>query len=121
MDDQDIDLKQSDETTGTGFSEDDVFFECPRCGKSMAISKAGVGMVIECAECGLEIIVPEPGETAESADARGEEISSAGETVYGGDTEYKLTRETRDILFDEIAAIQRSLDRLVAALESLEA
>jgi transcription elongation factor Elf1 len=120
MEDQDIDMKQSDEATEAGFSEDDVFFECPRCGKSMAISKDGIGMVVNCTECGLDIIVPEPGEPAESADVQDEEIAKASKTVYAGDIEYKLTRETRDILFDEIAAIQRSLDRLVSALESLE-
>lgn len=112
------------DTVGNGdeseFDEDDVFFECPRCGHSMAISNDGIGMVVSCTECGLDVIVPSPGEDAESAgtESSGDE-SEAKAPRKPEDDGYHVSRTQRDMIFDEIASIQRSLDRLVADLDSL--
>jgi predicted RNA-binding Zn-ribbon protein involved in translation (DUF1610 family) len=36
----------------------DVVFECPRCGKSMVIDEAAIGLMVECVGCGADVIVP---------------------------------------------------------------
>ena len=37
---------------------DDIVFNCPHCGKSLAIEGRAVGMAIFCPDCRKEIIVP---------------------------------------------------------------
>jgi len=45
--------------------EGDIVFECPKCGKSLAIEAAGAGMQVACTDCGANVIVPFPGMEAE--------------------------------------------------------
>lgn len=40
------------------FSEDDLFFTCPHCGKSMAIEKRGMGLTVQCPDCQGLVKVP---------------------------------------------------------------
>jgi len=40
------------------FSEDDLFFTCPHCGKNMAIEKRGMGLTIQCPDCRGLVKVP---------------------------------------------------------------
>lgn len=112
----------------TQFADDDVFFECPRCGKSMAIAKEGVGMVVNCPQCSLAVVVPAPGGEAEYADADDlhedfdvESIEKSDEVAVMNtepqNSGYTLSKEKRDLLFDEMAGIQSALDRIVAILD----
>lgn len=56
--------------TNENFTEDDIFFECPHCGKSMAIDKRGMGLTIECPDCGGLVRVPTESEAnVESPDS----------------------------------------------------
>lgn len=48
----------SDASAANQFTDDDIFFECPHCGKSMAIDKRGMGLTIECPDCGGLVRVP---------------------------------------------------------------
>lgn len=36
----------------------DILFDCPHCGKSLAIAPAGRGLVIPCTDCGRHVQVP---------------------------------------------------------------
>lgn len=36
----------------------DIVFECPRCGKSMVIDDAAIGLMVECVRCRANVIVP---------------------------------------------------------------
>ncbi len=114
--------------TGAQFADDDVFFECPRCDKSMAIAKEGIGMVVNCPQCSLAVVVPAPGGEAEYADAEDSQEEFDVESIEQSDevavldtqpknSGYVLSKEKRDLLFDEMAGIQRSLDRIVALLD----
>ena len=38
----------------------DIIFECPQCGKSLAIDPRGIGLVIACPDCRTEVQVPAP-------------------------------------------------------------
>ena len=40
--------------------ETDIIFDCPHCGKSLAIDYRGAGLAIPCTDCGKEVEVPIP-------------------------------------------------------------
>lgn len=40
--------------------ESDIIFDCPHCGKSLAIDYRGAGLTIPCSDCGKEVQVPIP-------------------------------------------------------------
>jgi len=40
--------------------EGDILFDCPHCGKNMAIEPAGAGLMVPCAGCGKDVQVPIP-------------------------------------------------------------
>ena len=40
--------------------EGDILFDCPYCGKSMAIEAAGAGLMVPCAGCGRAVQIPIP-------------------------------------------------------------
>ena len=40
--------------------EGDILFDCPYCGKNMAIESAGAGLMVPCASCGRSVQVPIP-------------------------------------------------------------
>jgi DNA-directed RNA polymerase subunit M/transcription elongation factor TFIIS len=54
----------------------DIVFDCPNCGKSLAVDRLGAGMMIPCSDCGKLVQVPAP-EEAESSEEEGEEPSLA--------------------------------------------
>lgn len=39
---------------------DDIVFECPNCGKSIAVEREGEGLVIDCPGCACKIQIPHP-------------------------------------------------------------
>ena len=51
-------MAKSAPKTDPEFHEDDIFFECPHCGKSMAIERHGMGLTIQCPSCGGLVKVP---------------------------------------------------------------
>jgi transcription elongation factor Elf1 len=40
--------------------ESDIVFDCPYCGKSLAIDYRGAGLTIPCTDCGKSVVVPIP-------------------------------------------------------------
>jgi len=40
--------------------ETDIVFDCPHCGKSLAIDYRGAGLTIPCTDCGRNVEVPIP-------------------------------------------------------------
>ena len=36
----------------------DILFECPACGKSLLVDEAGEGMIVDCPQCHINVIVP---------------------------------------------------------------
>ena len=40
--------------------ETDIIFDCPHCGKSLAIDYRGAGLTIQCSDCGRDVQVPIP-------------------------------------------------------------
>lgn len=112
----------------------DIVFECPHCGKSLAIEAAGAGMEVPCTDCGqlVRVPVPETELTPEEAEDAIAELdaalnSSADELVRLRE-ENEMLRERKAYL-EHVSAIngerlskmaglldgvQRQLDELVA-------
>jgi len=44
----------------TEIKETDIVFDCPHCGKSLAIDYRGAGLTIPCTDCGKKCVVPIP-------------------------------------------------------------
>jgi transcription elongation factor Elf1 len=44
----------------TEIKETDIVFDCPHCGKSLAIDYRGAGLTIPCTDCGKDVEVPIP-------------------------------------------------------------
>ena len=45
---------------GTEIKDTDIVFDCPHCGKSLAIDYRGAGLMIPCTDCGKNVQVPIP-------------------------------------------------------------
>lgn len=45
---------------GTEIRDTDIVFDCPHCGKSLAIDYRGAGLMIPCTDCGKNVQVPIP-------------------------------------------------------------
>jgi len=51
----------TDETQqATSIKDTDIIFDCPYCGKSLAIDYRGAGLTIPCTDCGKSVVVPIP-------------------------------------------------------------
>ena len=46
--------------TAEEIRETDIVFDCPHCGKSLAIDYRGAGLTIPCSDCGNNVQVPIP-------------------------------------------------------------
>jgi len=89
----------------------DIVFECPHCGKSLAIDPRGAGLTIACPDCGNHIQVPIP-EGMEIAD-----IDSSSE-----EQEIRIIH-MREIIAEHqtrIAALEQHVQDLEARRDVLE-
>ena len=103
---------------GGDLQPDDIVFECPTCGKSLAIDPRGVGLVISCADCQTQVQVPE----LEGSDLSGEEtqITEApvdlAEQVRLLERFHAIDQERLQQISAEVGLIQSALDRVVALI-----
>lgn len=96
----------------TEVREGDILFDCPYCGKNMAIESAGAGLMVPCASCGraVQVPIPDPG-TPESPVAARSRSSASGEddpqtTIRQLDAALAMANETIDRLLAEKEALQ---------------
>ena len=57
--------------------DDDMFFECERCGAALVVNCAAAGMTLDCQKCGQPTVVPsiaESRETSESPGTQGDDL-----------------------------------------------
>ena len=81
----------------------DIAFDCPHCGKSLAIDMRGAGLMINCPECQQVVQVPGVPLTERRADA-GQPKAQATDPAA---------------LSEALDASQRKIERLVASLEEV--
>ena len=88
------------------FTDDDIIFECPFCGKSMAIDKRGMGLTITCPECdGLVRVPVVSGKTDRKPD-------SVAMPVEGLADALEESRVELDEMKEKLAAVEALRDKL---------
>ncbi len=50
----------NDKLATADIKETDIVFDCPHCGKSLAIDYRGAGLTIQCSDCDNDVQVPIP-------------------------------------------------------------
>ena len=118
--------------------ETDIIFDCPHCGKSLAIDYRGAGLTITCSDCGNDIEVPIPdGMEIEDVDSSQEDqelrvihlrrsLQHAQERILGLENTVEDLLQRRDELERNQtkqrwnrAAVEERLGLVETAMESL--
>ncbi len=106
----------SDESTQlidtTEIREGDILFDCPYCGKNMAIESAGAGLMVPCANCGKPVQVPIPDSATPEAPVA---AAPRPVPVEGEDPEATIRQ-----LDAALAMANGQIDRLLAEKEALQ-
>lgn len=109
----------------------DIVFNCPYCGKSLAIDPRGAGMIVQCVDCGREIQVPGEPPEPPPQEVSAEALAAAQQKIERLVATIEELRERRRHLeqlraenlkrFDQIGReleiIQNALDRIVGLLQ----
>ncbi len=92
--------------------EGDILFDCPYCGKNLAIEAAGAGLMVPCVGCGKPVQVPIPdAATPEAPVATGPSpIAAEGEE----------SQDTIQQLDAALAMANQQIDQLRAEKEALQ-
>ena len=91
----------------------DIIFECPQCGKSLAIDPRGAGYMVVCPDCKVEVQVP----TSEEGDAGAATMEDLRQRVDDLEVALSLDRSRFETIGKEIVLIQAALDRITASLQ----
>ena len=97
-----VNVAENVQKSKTRASTNDIVFDCPHCGKSLAIDTRGAGLMISCPECQLDVQVPGVPLSERQADAN----SPAGPAPAADVSE-------------ALKAAQAKIERLVASLEEV--
>jgi len=134
-----------DPESAAEIKDSDIVFDCPHCGKSLAIDYRGAGLNIECTDCGNSVIVPIPDRmeltdidsTPEEQEIRilnlRKSLSAAQERIeeldgrIGELTERRRALEQDDLerkrdlatVLERVNAIHRSLAEIYRALDGI--
>ncbi len=125
-----------------GFTEHDILFECPKCGKSLGIDERGAGLIVTCPDCGQRMQVPTREEqvsapagteteliTADSSEeaalkAKVERLQVTMEEVLDRKRYLEKLRIDHALRFErireEMATIQAALDRMTDILQDAD-
>lgn len=112
-------MQQEVRSAGTGeLQPTDIVFECPQCGKSLAIDVRGAGYLVKCPDCGTQLQVPgmenmDEAVAPEAAPAAGD-LSAI---VQHLERLRAIDHERLKQVSGEVALIQAALDRIVGLLE----
>ena len=92
--------------------EGDILFDCPYCGKNLAIEAAGAGLMVPCVGCGKPVQVPIP----DAATPEAPVAAVPRPVVLAGED----PRDTIRQLDEALAIANQQIDRLTAEKESLQ-
>ena len=92
----------------------DIIFECPQCGKSLAIDPRGIGLVIACPDCRTEVQVPTADVAAQVTSSTLGELRERLELV---EKMRALDKARFAKIADDMAMVQAALDRVVSLLQ----
>ncbi|TAN35551.1 MAG: hypothetical protein EPN23_11010 [Verrucomicrobia bacterium] len=103
----------------TSIQTNDIVFECPNCGKSLAIEARGAGMEITCPDCQNTIPVPAPDATnTDIAELVSELEAARAEIAFLEKNQAELQMHLEQIS-TEWGVIQNALDRVMALIQDL--
>lgn len=89
----------------------DIVFDCPRCGKSLAIDYRGAGLTITCSDCGNDIEVPIPD---------GMEIGDVDSTLEDQELRVIHLRRSLHHAQDRILGLENDVEDLLQRRDELE-
>jgi len=89
----------------------DIIFDCPHCGKSLAIDYRGAGLYIPCTDCGKNVAVPIP---------EGMELSDIDSSEEEQEIRILNLRKSLAAAEFRIEQLQRELGNLGDRREALE-
>lgn len=95
--------------------EGDILFDCPFCGKNMAIEAGGAGLMIPCAGCGKPVQVPIP-DTGTPETPVTPAVPVSRPDLDGEDSPAETIRQ----LDAALGMANQQIDRLVAEKEELQ-
>ncbi len=101
----------TDPDESNDIKETDIIFDCPNCGKSLAIDYRGAGLTIKCSDCGSDVQVPIPD---------GMEIEDIDSSFE--DQEIRLIQLRRSLLHaqERIAGLEGTVEDLMQRRDALE-
>jgi len=91
--------------------ETDIIFDCPHCGKSLAIDYRGAGLSIKCSDCGNDVQVPIPD---------GMELEDIDSTNEEQEVLVMHLRKCLNAAQERIELLESAVQELTARRESLE-
>ena len=53
-------IEESNDPLAAEIRDTDIVFDCPHCGKNLVIDYRGAGLLINCSDCGAQVLVPIP-------------------------------------------------------------
>jgi len=91
--------------------ESDIIFDCPHCGKSLAVDYRGAGLNIPCTDCGKQVVVPIPD---------GMDLGDLDSTDEEKEVRIINMRKALTSAEGKIIQFQKEIDRLNKHCERLE-
>jgi len=95
----------------TEIKETDIVFDCPYCGKSLAIDYRGAGLSITCTDCGKSVAVPIP---------EGMEITDVDSTEEEQQTQILNLRRSLAAAETRIAQLESEIENMTLKCNGLE-
>ena len=97
-----------------GATVEQIFFNCPKCGKSLAIDAQGEGYIVTCPDCQTEVQVPAAQVAAEVMSTTLGELRERLEAIARVRAH---DRERFAKIAEEMSMIQAALDRIVSLIQ----
>jgi len=101
----------TDPKSSADIKETDIVFDCPHCGKSLAIDYRGAGLTIKCSDCGNDVQVPIP---------EGMEIEDIDSTTEEQEVRIMHLRMSLSASQERVQALESAVEQLTDRREMLE-
>lgn len=91
--------------------ETDIVFDCPHCGKSLAIDYRGAGLTINCSDCAKDVQVPIP---------EGMELEDIDSTTEQQEVRIMHLRKSLTAAQERVQRLESAVEELTVRREMLE-
>jgi len=103
----------------TSIQPNDIVFDCPHCGKSMAIDEEGAGMAITCPDCQNVIQVPYPDAMAADTAADASQMQLLHEQLSAAQNRVAELAADLDMANLKIEHLEKTQSELKTHLEQM--